>query len=160
MKKLFILCITAVALIAFTLSFPTTNASAASSSEKAYVKKASLNVKAKRSNSSNTVGKLKSGQTVKVYSTSYEGWSKIKYKNTYGYVHMQNLLFAEPDKWSKGVKSGVIKRAIKNGHLEPGEKYKIKKSPGAPGYYQLFVEFDGQWYRAFTINCKSGWYHG
>lgn len=159
-KKLLILCITAVALIAFTLSFPTTNASAASSTEIAYVKSASIKVKERRSDKSKTIGKLKAGQTVKVYSTSYEGWSKIKYKNKYRYVSMFDLLFAEPDKWSKGVKAGVIKRAIKNGHLEPGQKYKFKKSVNDPGYYQMYVEFDGHWYRNFTTNCKSGWYHG
>ncbi|HWL26653.1 MAG TPA: cell division site-positioning protein MapZ family protein [Ureibacillus sp.] len=145
--------------------------SQAASYDKAYAAE-SLVVKSSPGASYKTVGKIEVGTVVKVYgavpigkdqgnaSTAEQyGWSKIKYKNKTAWVATYKLSFADPYKWTPGVKTKTI-NDIKKNYVSKNDKVKLEKS--GLGYYAMYVQINGkgEWHYLVTINCKTGWYHG
>ena len=169
MKKI-ISIFASVCLLTLCLSFNSTEAKT-TSYDKAYAAKV-LSVKSSAGISYKTLGKIKVGTIVKVYggvpigkdqdnlsSSEQYGWSKIKYKGKYGYVKTHELHFADPYKWSPGVKTKAINE-IKKNYVGKKDKTKLEKSD--LGYYDMYIQFDGKgdWHQLVYINCKTGWYHG
>lgn len=173
MKKVISLIIT-ISLLTFFMAFHSTEAQAASY-DKAYAAK-TLTVKSSPGTSYKTLGKIKSGTSVKVYGGvpigkdqddwySYQqyGWSKIKYKNKYAWVKAHELSYANPYNWVPGIKTKTINE-IKKDYVSNKDKIKLEKSDitGNMGYYVMYVQFNGKgkWNYLVSINCKTGWYHG
>ncbi|MFD0826386.1 cell division site-positioning protein MapZ family protein [Neobacillus sp. M.A.Huq-85] len=165
---------TSICLLILCFAINTTEAQAASY-DKAYAAK-TLVVKSSPGTSYKTLGKIKAGQTVKVYGGvpigkdqgdwySYQqyGWSKIKYKNKYAYVKTHQLSFANPYNWVPGIKSKTIKE-IKKNYVSKKDKTKLVKSgvTANQGFYTMFIKMNGKgkWQQLVVINCKTGWYHG
>ncbi|MGG1397305.1 hypothetical protein ABE288_05665 [Bacillus salipaludis] len=176
MKK-FISVFTGICLLLLCFAINSTEAQAASY-DKAYAAK-TLVVKSSPGTSYKTLGKIKAGQSVKVYGGvpigkdqgdwySYQqyGWSKIKYKSKYAYVKTHQLRFVNPYNWAPGIKSKTIKE-IKKNYVSKHDKTKLVKlagsgKKGSSGMYTMFIKFNGkgEWSQLVVINCKTGWYHG
>ena len=173
MKKIISLFVS-ICLLTLCLAFNSNQAQAASY-DKAYAA-GTLIVKSSPGTSYKTLGKIKAGQTVKVYGGvpigkdqedwySYQqyGWSKIKYKNKYAWVKTHELSFADPYNWVPGIKTKTINE-IKKNYVSKKDKIKLEKSDitANMGYYEMYVQINGKgkWNYLVTINCKTGWYHG
>ncbi|MFB5284951.1 SH3 domain-containing protein [Peribacillus sp. Hz7] len=173
MKKIISIFASICVLLLF-VSANTTPAQAASY-DKAYATK-TLSVKSSAGTSYKTLGKIKEGSVVNVYGAvavgkdqddwyGYQqyGWSKIKYNNKTGWVKTHELHFADPYKWTPGVKDEVIK-SLKKYYLSKNDKMKLVKADyfSNEGRYVCYVQFGGKgkWYPFVTINIKTGWYHG
>lgn len=169
MKKIISLFVS-ICLLTFCVSLNTAEAKTASY-DKAYAAK-TLTVKSSAGTSYKTLGEIKVGTIVKVngavpvgkdqedwYSYQQYGWSKIKYKGKTGYVKTHQLHFADPYKWTPGVKTKTI-NDIKKNYVGKKDKTKLEKSD--LGYYIMYVKFNGKgdWNQLVNINCKTGWYHG
>ncbi|USK62298.1 cell division site-positioning protein MapZ family protein [Peribacillus asahii] len=163
-----------ICLLMFCFAFNSTEAQAASY-EKAYAAE-TLVVKSSPGTSYKTLGKIKVGSTVNVYGAvavgkdqedwySYQqyGWSKIKYKKKYAWVKTHELSFADPYKWTPGIKTKTINQ-IKKDYVSKNDKTKLEKSgvTANQGFYTFYVQVNGKgkWHYVVTINCKTGWYHG
>lgn len=174
MKKIISL-FTSIFLLALCLAFNSTEAQAASY-DKAYAAK-TLVVKSSPGSSYKTIGKIKAGSTVHVYGGvpigkdqdnwyAYQqyGFSKIKYKNKYAYVKVDDLSFANPYNWAPGVKSMVIKDNLSLHYISKHDKIKFVKSDinNSQGFYTMYIQFNGKgkWVYHVTVNCKTGWFHG
>ena len=91
---------------------------------------ATLNVRKGPSTKYSTLGKLSKGATVKIVSTTSNGWYKIKYKNKYGYV------------LSKYVRLNVSKSSYKNyvGNWSCTIKYNEDRVTPAQDEYQIKIK--------------------
>lgn len=173
MKKTISLFVS-ICLLMLCLAFNANEVQAASY-DKAYASK-TLVVKYSPGTSYKTLGKIKSGTTVKVYggvpigkdqgdwiSADQYGWSKIKYKNKTAWVKTHELRFADPYNWTPGIKSKTINEITKN-YVSKKDKTKLEKSyvNANQGFYTMYIKFNGkgEWQQLVVINCKTGWYHG
>lgn len=88
-------------------------ANAASKTQTLFVTADKLNVREKPSTKSKSVGLLKLGTKLKVYSQEKNGWSKIDYKKKKAYVYSKYIKKAPKNQFSR------IKFFAKQGQIEP-----------------------------------------
>lgn len=88
-------------------------ANAATKTQTLYVTADKLNVREKPSTKSKSVGSLKLGTKLKVYSQAKNGWSKIDYKKKKAYVFSKYIKKAPKNQFSR------IKFFAKQGQVEP-----------------------------------------
>ena len=95
----------------------------ASTTKKAkYVNASSLNVRSGPSTNYSVIGKLSSGEQIKVISTS-NGWTKIKYNGQIGYVSDKYLSSSAPQ--SSGKKTKYVNASSLNFRSGPSTNYSV-----------------------------------
>lgn len=122
-----------------------------------------LNVRKGAGTSYSKIGTLSKGSTVQIVGTSSNGWYKIKYKTTYGYVSNKYIKITTSNETTikytgvtnsgVNIRSGASKSYSKIGYLKKGTKvdiitkmsngwYKIKLNSGYGYVYRSYINID------------------
>lgn len=143
----------------------------APSYDKAYASKA-LDVKSSPGEPYKTLGTIETGTTVEVYGGvpigqdqgdwfSYQqyGWSKIKYKNEYGWLKTHDLIFSDPYAWAPGIKEKFENDIVTQGYAHKKESIRYVRGT-YQGFYSVYTDVSGPERPVVSVNAKTGWYHG